>query len=201
MIKPEYDNGSIRTARKSITPSGWFGHSSNMICEIENVITEEEQAYLLEFTRNNNTFDVTKSTYNENGTIIYDSNVWVDRVCTVGTLLEVKPDVVPMLRGIVEKMRPVVENFFQAKVWPTDAALVRWRPGDLQMPHADKELHEGPDAGTDNEFPWYDLGTVFYLNDDYEGGELYFPRQGIEFKPKARAAYIFPGDQNFIHGV
>ena len=47
------------------------------------------------------------------------------------------------------------------------------------------------------------LSIVVQLSDpeDYEGGELYFPIQGIEFKPKARAAYFFPGDMNFIHGV
>ena len=71
----------------------------------------------------------------------------------------------------------------------------------MQFPHADKELHEGPDAGTANEFPWYDIGTVFYLNEDYVGGELYFPKQNVTFKTKARGAYFFPGDMNYIHGV
>ena len=31
------------------------------------------------------------------------------------------------------------------------------------------------------------------LNDDYEGGELYFPEYGIKIKPKANTAIIFPG--------
>jgi predicted 2-oxoglutarate/Fe(II)-dependent dioxygenase YbiX len=79
--------------------------------------------------------------------------------------------------------------------------MVKWLPGQLQMPHADKELHDGPDAGTPNDFPWYDLAGLFYLNDDYEGGELYFPNQDVQFKPKAGAAYFFPGDKNYIHGV
>ena len=69
------------------------------------------------------------------------------------------------------------------------------------MPHADKELHSGPDAGKTNDFPWYDIAGLFYINDDYEGGELYFPNQGIQFKPKAGSAYFFPGDMNYIHGV
>jgi hypothetical protein len=43
--------------------------------------------------------------------------------------------------------------------------------------------------------------AVLMLNSDYEGGELYFPNQGIQFKPKAGAAYFFPGDMNYIHGV
>jgi hypothetical protein len=34
------------------------------------------------------------------------------------------------------------------------------------------------------------LELFFYLNDDYEGGELYFPLQGIEFKPN-QGPHIF----------
>jgi hypothetical protein len=71
----------------------------------------------------------------------------------------------------------------------------------MQWPHADKELHEGPDAGQPGNFPWYDLGTIFYLNEDYEGGRLHFPKQDVAIKPKKKAAYFFPGDLNYIHGV
>jgi predicted 2-oxoglutarate/Fe(II)-dependent dioxygenase YbiX len=94
-----------------------------------------------------------------------------------------------------------VDKFFDVDAKPTSPAMVRWLPGQLQMPHADKELHTGPDAGKPNDFPYYDLAGLFYINDDYEGGELYFPNQGIQFKPKAGAAYFFPGDKNYIHGV
>lgn len=94
-----------------------------------------------------------------------------------------------------------MDKFFSVDADPTSPAMVRWLPGQLQMPHADKELHTGPDAGKPNDFPYYDLAGLFYINDDYEGGELYFPNQGIQFKPKAGAAYFFPGDKNYIHGV
>jgi hypothetical protein len=95
----------------------------------------------------------------------------------------------------------MIEKHFNVEVKPTGPCLVRWPVGSMQWPHADKELHEGPDKGTANNFPWYDIGTVIYLNEDYEGGRLHFPKQEIAFKPKARAAYFFPGDLNYIHGV
>lgn len=192
---------SIRNARKSITPSGYFGTSPDNVMEIEDMVTIEEQEYLLNFARNNTLWDVTESQYNENGTIIYDHRVWEDRVATIHTLMKADPKVIEILEKVVERMRPVIENKFNVEVEPTHPAIVRWPVGTMQFPHADKELHEGPDAGTPNEFPWYDLGTVFYLNDDYDGGELFFPLQNIKFKPKPRAAYCFPGDKNYIHGV
>jgi hypothetical protein len=192
-----------RYARETITPSGYFGNSPDNVVELEDMVTPEEQEYLLEFARNNTVWDVTESQWNENGNIIYDHRVWEDRVATRDTLLKADPtgEVVAILGRVIERMTPHIREKFQVEVTPTDAAIVRWPKGAMQFPHADKELHEGPDAGTPNEFPWYDLGTVFYLNDDYEGGELFFPLQDIKFKPKPRAAYFFPGDKNYIHGV
>jgi len=192
-----------RYARETITPSGYFGNSPDNVVELEDMVTVEEQQYLLDFAKNNTVWDVTESQWNENGNIIYDHRVWENRVATQNTLLKADPtgEVVAILNRVIERMTPHIREKFQVEVKPTDAAIVRWPVGAMQFPHADKELHEGPDAGTPNEFPWYDLGTVFYLNDDYEGGELFFPLQNIKFKPKPRAAYFFPGDKNYIHGV
>jgi hypothetical protein len=186
---------------KSITPSGFFGNSELNIVEVENFITYEENKKLLNFASNNSNFDKRETEYNENGTIIYDDNPWKDRVATEQNIFKSDPNIVYILKNITDRFKPIIENFFNVKVEPTGPAIVRWPIGSRQEPHADKELHEGPDIGTPNAFPWYDIGTVFYLNDDYEGGELYFPKQGIEFKPKARAGYFFPGDMNYIHGV
>lgn len=195
------DGRNVRTARKSITPSGWFGESKEMIREIENFLTDEECDYLENFARNNKIWDVTESHYNENGTIIYDHRPWENRVATLNTLMKADQKVVDMLREIIQRLKPIIDEFFEVDAEPTNPAIVRWPVGTFQFPHADKELHEGPDAGTENDFPWYDLGTIFYLNDDYTGGELHFPRQEVAFKPKRKAVYFFPGDKYFIHGV
>lgn len=200
-MQPEPSNKFVRTARQSITPSGYFGDSSDMIVESENAITIEEQEFLLDFAKNNTIWDVTESHWNENGNIIYDHRVWENRVATLDTLMKANPEVITVLNNVIARFKDTIESFYNVTATPTRPAIVRWPEGTLQHPHADKELHEGPDAGTENDFPWYDLGTVFYLNDDYEGGELHFPKQNIAFKPKARAAYFFPGDKNFIHGV
>ena len=194
-------NETIRTSRVSITPSGYFGNSSDMIQEIENFLTEEEILYLNNFAKNNTLWDVTESHWNENGNIIYDHRVWENRVATQFTIEKTDTNVISMLQNIVGRLKLKIEEFYNVECNASGTSIVRWPVGTMQYPHADKELHEGPDAGTPNDFPWYDLGTVFYLNDEYEGGELYFPLQNIEFKPKRGAAYFFPGDKNFIHGV
>jgi hypothetical protein len=138
---------------------------------------------------------------NENGTVTYDSEYWKDRVATTRSLNKNNPEISVVIKGLYKRLEPIIENFFNVKISPTGETIVRWLPGQFQNPHADKELHEGNDAGTPNDFPYYDIASLFYLNDDYEGGELYFPLQDVQFKPKRGAAYFFPGDMNYVHGV
>jgi hypothetical protein len=187
--------------RVSITPSGFFGDSPDNIVALENFMTEEELLRLNTFIRNNNNWDVTETHYNENGTVIYDADYWANRVATYPTIEKGDPEIPRLIEKMVARLKIEVDKFFNVDANPTSPAMVRWLPGQLQMPHADKELHTGPDAGKPNDFPYYDLAGLFYINDDYEGGELYFPNQDIQFKPKAGAAYFFPGDKNYIHGV
>lgn len=185
----------------SITPSGFFGDSPANIVTLENFMTDYELSYLNNFIRSNENWDVTETHYNENGTVIYDSDYWANRVATYPTIQKTDPQVPEIIEGMVKRLKIQVDAFFDVDAKPTSPAMVRWLPGQLQMPHADKELHTGPDAGKPNDFPHYDIAGLFYINDDYEGGELYFPNQNIKFKPKAGAAYFFPGDKNYIHGV
>lgn len=195
-------NEAIEVIRKpSLTPSGFFGYGPENIVELENFMTEEEVNFLDNAARNLTIWDVTQSHVNENGTVIYDSDYWKDRVATSPTLDKNDPRIAPMIAGLFERLKPIVEDFFKVKVAPTGTTIVKWNPGQFQKPHADKELHEGPDAGLPNDFPNYDLSSLFYINDDYEGGELYFPHQKIQFKPKRGSAYFFPGDMNYVHGV
>lgn len=199
-MKNDYTNNNI-TPYMSITPSGFFGDSAENIVAIDDFMTEEELTYLNNFARKNTMWDVTETHYNEDGTVIYDSSYWDHRVATAPILKEADPKVVDLISDMQDRLKKKVDSFFDVGAHPTSPAIVRWLPGQRQQPHADKELHEGEGRGKPNDFPYYDIAGLFYINDDYEGGELYFPNQGIQFKPKAGSAYFFPGDMNYIHGV
>ena len=45
------------------------------------------------------------------------------------------------------------------------------------------------------------ISWVYYLNDNYEGGEIEFPRFGIVYKPSAGDFLIFPSNYVYNHSV
>jgi hypothetical protein len=186
---------------KSITPSGFFGNSSDNIVEIRDFLTIEERKRLMDFALNNKTWDITETHRDADGLVLYDHRVWENRVCTYNSLMASDPTILDLIYSMIARLKIEVDAFFNVDAKETGPAIVRWPVGTRQEPHADKEFHSGPEKGRANDFPWYDLAGLFYFNDDYEGGELYFPQHGIEFQPVAGAAYFFPGDMNYTHGV
>lgn len=75
--------------------------------------------------------------------------------------------------------------------------LVRWVPGNEQHPHADSQNQDG----TPHPYAWRDYASVTYLNDEYEGGLIYFPDHNIELKPVPGTMVTFPGTTEYMHGV
>jgi hypothetical protein len=46
------------------------------------------------------------------------------------------------------------------------------------------------------------LACNLYLNDDYSGGQIYFPeREYLTIKPKANSLIMWPGNKYYIHGI
>ena len=195
------ENSWVNEPPKSITPSGFFGDSINNIVEIKDFLSIEERKRLMDFALNNKIWDITETHRDEDGLVLYDHKVWEDRVCTYNSLMASDPSILDLIYSMIHRLKVEVDAFFNVDAKETGPAIVRWPIGSRQEPHADKEFHSGPEKGRANDFPWYDLAGLFYFNDDYEGGELYFPQHGIEFQPVAGAAYFFPGDMYYTHGV
>jgi predicted 2-oxoglutarate/Fe(II)-dependent dioxygenase YbiX len=64
--------------------------------------------------------------------------------------------------------------------------------------HADNETLDGcAKQGCEN----FDVSAVLYFNENFIGGELYFPTQKIRVPPKGGSFIAFPGDTRYAHGV
>lgn len=63
-------------------------------------------------------------------------------------------------------------------------------------PHVDGPPEiDRPDHGVNN------LGSNYYLNDQYVGGELYYPQLNFSYKPVPNSLVIHRGIEQFRHGV
>lgn len=99
----------------------------------------------------------------------------------------------------LEIVKEVIKSDFEIfdEIYPDYLGIVKWESGDYQHPHADGE---NPD-NRPHPLHWRNFGCVLYLNDDYEGGEIYFPNQNVEVKPKPNTLVFFPGTLEYLHGV
>jgi hypothetical protein len=71
-------------------------------------------------------------------------------------------------------------------------------PGTAQRQYAGVPLTAHYDQYTD---PSIQYAAIIYLNDDYVDGELFFPNKNFEIKPPVKSLIIFPGTEEFTHGV
>lgn len=168
----------------SLTPPGYWGSDSSKIHIIENFITDEESQILNRYIRNNVIW-VKDATH----------EVWNDRVHNFDmfTTQEVKVVAQKVLNNVKNK----IESLLNVELGSNAPSIVRWCSGNGQAPHADKQL---PD-GSPNMYPQNDISSLVYLNEDYEGGEIFFPNQSIQLKPPKNGLIFFPGDIFFLHGV
>lgn len=72
----------------------------------------------------------------------------------------------------------------------TGYSLIKYRPGDACSEHVDQVPHEIRVCT-----------AIYYINDDYEGGELVFPEQGATFRPKPGEVIVMPATEGYPHEV
>ena len=113
-------------------------------------------------------------------------------------LIEIKsPRVFSIMQQYVDNVQYEVEYKFGRKLERTNPGIRKWLPGEYQDIHADGETASG--------WPGYnyivDYGSIIYLNDEYEGGEIFFPKYNIHIQPKPGTLVFFPSTNMYAHGV
>lgn len=137
----------------------------------------------------------------EFGSFDLTSDYWSGRTLTPDRLMQ--SSILQSFRQIRDRVVAVVHTTLeehlgsQPLLFADLVNFARWPPGYELHPHADSE---NP-GGVPHPFPWRDFASVIYLNDDYEGGAIYFPNLGIELRPRPGTLVIFPGTLRYLHGV
>lgn len=105
-----------------------------------------------------------------------------------------------LLLNIYTQVKKQLSNYWCAdkQFYGDIFQIVRWQPGDrLEPPHADAEQ---PD-GSVHPFSYREYAAIIYLNQDYTGGQLYFPNFNLTPELSIGTLAIFPGTLQYLHGV
>ena len=78
------------------------------------------------------------------------------------------------------------------------AQLMRYSEGGFYKPHSDSEAFDIKTQAWQRMID-RDYSLLLYLNDDFEGGGVYFTHFNYTFKPKKGDLLIFPSNHLYIH--
>lgn len=121
-------------------------------------------------------------------------------------------------KDLENKTRLVTEDRFNVKLKTEQYLINRWRVGRDQAPHLDYFIagegehdyemlasHNIPKPfleSFEGKFQTKHFSSLIYLNDDFEGGELWFPQHDkFSIKPEPGMLITFKGDEHTLHGV
>lgn len=84
--------------------------------------------------------------------------------------------------------------------WFERPQILRYGPGGKYHAHADAE-HYDRALGRYVRAQDRDYSVLVYVNDDYEGGAIAFPKLGYEVQPRAGMLIAFPSDHRYEHAA
>jgi len=100
------------------------------------------------------------------------------------------------MKALDKKYKETAANILDFAVEPEFSTLqnyVYWETEKEMLPHYDnvpgEHLHPVM------------YGCVLYLNDDFTGGELWYPNLGVEYRPVAGDLIMHPGHREYSHGI
>lgn len=143
--------------------------------------------------------DVLAKTYRDSATLYenwHKDAFWRDRLLGWRDIPRGNP--ADFMGWALNATRPAVREYYGTSNLDLDVLhLVGWPTGYQMTPHADN-AHE---SGEIHEFHWRDYSGVLYLNDDFEGGGLYLPKQDILIEPHKGMFVSLPCGLSHMHGV
>lgn len=143
----------------------------NKIYEILDFLTKKEQDIFLEIINN--------SSEAEWPNIIENEFVKKDKA-NGGKVLFLNENLKNFTWDIYKKLENLFDNPSRIN---QVAAIQRYKPGERMNLHTDNKLDSS-----------VLFGIVIYINDDYEGGEIYYPELNLKIKPKERSIIIHPAE-------
>ncbi len=124
---------------------------------------------------------------------------WEGRIVYMADVAEHNASAAAIMGGFQKRATAMLGDFYALTrpLWTDTVQLNVWEQGSCLPPHTDNSNPDGSPHST----PWRDFSSIVYLNDDYEGGELYFTAQDRVLKPRRGMLVAFSAGYHHEHGV
>lgn len=99
---------------------------------------------------------------------------------------------------IVRAYDVLVEYFDRDLAWIEPAGLMRYPTGGIYRRHADNSSWDATSRRWVRSLD-RDFSLLIYLNDDFEGGAIYFNNFDLRIQPKPGMMVGFPSDHRYLH--
>lgn len=152
-----------------------IGASIDNIRCLENVLSPKEHKVLLEYVKN--------------------TDSWVKQPWLVWTITPgfFPKNILEILKKIFNEVWKKSTDFYDVKIDPfsdSGLSILKFEEGFHLTVHVDTASAE-----------LNHIASIYYINDDYEGGEINFPDYNLKIKPKANSLLFFPGNEDYEHEV
>lgn len=187
MIIDNIDKSTFIYYKDEPNDKGVLNVPENKIVEIPNFVTPEVAPLMIKFFEECDVDWGDIAFYGSSGKGIKADPEYLKGFGLTGTFFS----------DIKDKFQEAVTIVFDREVRANTSHAQKWDVGGFASVHSDNSDNDGePNAFEINKYV-----AILYLNDDYEGGNLYFPQHDISFKPNAYSLYTFPGGVENLHGV
>lgn len=124
---------------------------------------------------------------------------WEGRIVYMDDVAEHNASAAAIMGDFQKRATALLGEFYALNrpLWTDTVQLNVWEQGSCLPPHTDNSNPDGSVHST----PWRDFSSIVYLNDDYEGGELYFTAQDRVLKPRRGMLVAFSAGYHHEHGV
>ncbi|MBL8696910.1 MAG: 2OG-Fe(II) oxygenase [Alphaproteobacteria bacterium] len=160
-----------------------------LVC-VENMLSAQECTYL-------------SDVFHRHKDMLYSAKdndpFWNNRFVWLHDILKVEPEAAELMAAASHDAREAVASFYKltAPIYSDILQIVQWPVGMSMPPHADQANPNGSPHG----MAYRDFGGITYLNDDYEGGELYLTALDVVIKPKRGMFLGFTAGFHHEHAV
>jgi predicted 2-oxoglutarate/Fe(II)-dependent dioxygenase YbiX len=86
-------------------------------------------------------------------------------------------------------------------LYPETVILAAMGAGGHHGRHADNCRQNEQGDWVANHTPHRDVSAIYYLNEEFDGGEIVFERQQLTVKPRRGLLLAFPSDAEHVHEV